>query len=109
GNSGQHVQKALRSVDTSNIEMQIIAKHGQHFFELVLSQQSSVDEDADQSVPDCTRYESGRYRRIHAAADGAERPSITDLFANPVDRILDKRTDCPIPGAAADIENESTQ
>ena len=110
GDAGQHVQETLGCIDAAHVQMQIVAKHRQYFFVLVLSQQSGIDEDADQAIADGTRHQSRRDRRIHAAADGAEGAAIADLLSEFARSEFSMNE--PIvqsPRAAAYIEDESAQ
>ena len=52
GNTGEHVQKAFRRINTVNVEMEIVLQHRKDFLVFILSQQSGVNENADETIAD---------------------------------------------------------
>src|SRR5438552_5150764 len=86
--SSQHIEKALRSIYSPNIQMQVVLKHRKHFFEFVLSQQAGVDENTDQTVSDSLRNQCSGHRGIHTAADRTQGTPVTNLFSNEINGVL---------------------
>src|SRR5579884_2309698 len=71
-------------------------------FDLALTQQAIVHEDARDLRPDGSQQQRRGHRRIDAAGQAADDAVLADPFPQGLDRLLQKRTDLPQAVAAAD-------
>ena len=75
GHSGEQVEEPICRIDAAYVQVKIVSKNRQHFFEFVLAQQAVVDEHSGQPVADGARHQRGGHRGIDATADGARSPA----------------------------------
>src|SRR5579885_1459488 len=78
-------------------------------FDLALTQQAIVHEDARDLRPDGSQQQRRGHRRIDAAGQAADDAVLADAFPQGLDRLLQKRTDLPQAVAAADVVDKVAQ
>src|SRR3989454_6555680 len=101
----QHLEKARLRLDDPQIDAEVCPERPLYLLALVEPQQTVVHEDAGQPVADRALDQGGRYGRIHAAREAADRPLFgTDELSNPPHLLLDEVTRRPIGRAAGDLE-----
>ena len=87
-------QLALVSVDQRNIV--VVPEHGHHFFRLVLTEQTVVDEHTGQLIADRLVDQNRGDRTVHAARQAANNPLAPDLLTDLADRLLAIRAHRPV-------------
>ena len=100
GHPGQRVEEALPGVDDVQPRRPSAAtKSRSTCSALARPQQPVVDEDAGQLVADRPLHERRRHRRVDAAGQPADRPTVADLLPDRRDLLLDDRARSSSSGA----------
>ncbi len=101
----QPIEKQRRRIDEHQRQLQPLESLS-NLRRFVVPQDAVVHEDARQPVADRAVKDHRGDRRIDAAAQAADHPSLADLAANLRRRFFDKRRHRPVAGAAADAVGE---
>ena len=78
----EFVQEPLRRIQADDAKFQAVTQHFERICKLVLPQHPGVHENICQPVSHCPVHQNRRHRRVHAAAEPADRPLIAHLLAN---------------------------
>src|SRR5260221_5492905 len=68
--------KYFASIDRDHVQAKSLAEAHLNFLEFVLAQHAVVDEDGDQAASNSAVNQRGRHRRVHAAGESADCPSL---------------------------------
>ncbi len=79
-------------------------KAGLHLVALVEAQQAGVHEDGRRALPHRLPTQQGGDRRVHAAGERHDDPSVRHLLLNPLDGVTPDRGRSPVPARPTDGE-----
>ena len=106
----QLFQEAVRRVDHAQIHAEMRAEGLLHLLSLTAAQQSVVDEDACETIPDGAVHKCRRDRRVHPARQAADSTARrADQVPDPPDLVIDEMPGRPVGDATADVEQEVVQ
>ena len=106
GHAGEALEEERPGVDCHEVDLESVAERPLDLLELARPQQSVVDEDARELVPDGLRDERGRDRRVDAARQAEDDVVVADERADLGRLVVDERARRPVAAAAADAEHE---
>ena len=108
GHSFQVGEELFAGADADHVQPHRLVRF-EYVLELVLAEQSHIDENADQLPADGPMQQHGRYRRVDSPGQPEQHFVRPDLFAQFGDGRFDERGGSPVLTAAADVDDKMLQ
>src|SRR5262249_2624121 len=88
-------EETVGSVDANDMQIQAVAQHFQGGCKFILSQQTGIHKNVSEPVAHGAVHQDRGDGRIHAAAERADGPFVSNLCANGCDGLLNGRSGAP--------------